>query len=148
MDVFRLAKQRGFYNTYVTNGYMTPEALALAIESGLEAMNVDIKGDAASVKKFCKMVDVDQVWAAAKLARSRGVHIEITTLVIPTVNDSDSVLQRDRRADCRRFGPRGALARYQLLSRVPIHCPADTGCNSGARLANRQRGGPGIRLHR
>ena len=55
-------------------------------------MNVDIKGDAASVKKFCKMVDVDQVWAAAKLARSRGVHIEITTLVIPTVNDSDSVL--------------------------------------------------------
>lgn len=92
IDVFRLAKQRGFYNTYVTNGYMTPEALALAIESGLEAMNVDIKGDATSVKKFCKMIDVDQVWAAAKLARLRGVHIEITTLVIPTVNDSDSVL--------------------------------------------------------
>jgi len=93
IDVFRLARQRGFYNTYVTNGYLTPEALALSIESGLEAMNVDIKGDATSVKKFCKMVDVDQVWAAAKLARSRGVHIEITTLVIPTVNDSDSVLR-------------------------------------------------------
>jgi pyruvate formate lyase activating enzyme len=93
IDVFRLAKQRGFYNTYVTNGYMTPEALALAIESGLEAMNVDIKGDAASVKKFCRMVDVDQVWAAATLARSRRVHIEITTLVIPTVNDSEPVLR-------------------------------------------------------
>jgi pyruvate formate lyase activating enzyme len=93
VEVFRLAKQRGFYNTFVTNAYMTPEALCLLIESGLEAMNVDMKGDAAAVKKFCKGVDVDRVWAAAKLARSRGVHIEITTLVIPTVNDSDSVLQ-------------------------------------------------------
>jgi len=93
VDVFRLAKQRGFYNTYVTNGYMTPEALSLLIDSGLEAMNVDIKGDAAAVKKFCKTVDVNRVWAAAKLARLRGVHIEITTLVIPTVNDSESVLR-------------------------------------------------------
>ncbi len=93
VDVFRLAKQRGFYNTFVTNGYMTPEALSLLIDSGLEAMNVDLKGDATSVKKFCKMVDVDKVWAASKLARSRGVHLEITTLVIPTVNDSEVTLR-------------------------------------------------------
>ena len=92
LDVFRLARERGFYNTYVTNGYMTPEALWLLIEAGLQAMNVDVKGDAASVKRFCKMVEVDKVWAACKLARSRGVHVEITTLVIPTVNDSDLVL--------------------------------------------------------
>jgi len=93
LDVFRLAKLRGYYNTFVTNGYMTPEALSLLIDSGLEAMNVDIKGDAASVKKYCKMVDVDKVWASSKIARSCGVHIELTTLVIPTVNDSDSTLQ-------------------------------------------------------
>ena len=43
LDVFRLARPRGLYNTYVTNGYMTPEALALLIEAGLEAMNVDIR---------------------------------------------------------------------------------------------------------
>jgi pyruvate formate lyase activating enzyme len=92
-DVFRLARQRGFYNTFVTNGYMTPEALSLLIDSGLEAMNVDIKGDATSMRKFCKGIDVDRVWAAAKLALLRGVHVEITTLVIPTVNDSDSVLR-------------------------------------------------------
>ena len=93
VEVFRLAKQREFYNTFVSNGYVTPEALSLLIDSGLEAMNVDIKGDAPFVKKFCKMVDVDKVWAASKLARSHGVHLEITTLVIPTVNDSDSVLR-------------------------------------------------------
>ncbi len=88
LDVFRLARRRGLYNTYVTNGYMTPEALSLLIDTGLDAMNVDVKGDAAAVKKFCKGVDVEKVWAICKLARERGVHIEITTLVIPTVNDS------------------------------------------------------------
>jgi pyruvate-formate lyase-activating enzyme len=47
-EVFRLARQRGLYNTYVTNGYMTPEALSLLMDSGLDAMNVDVKGDAAA----------------------------------------------------------------------------------------------------
>jgi pyruvate formate lyase activating enzyme len=93
VDVFSLARQRGLYNTYVTNGYMTPEALALLKDAGLDAMNVDVKGDATSVKKFCKGVDVEKVWGVCKLARSKGVHIEITTLVIPTVNDSDATLR-------------------------------------------------------
>ena len=35
VDVFRLARQRGLYNTYVTNGYMTAEALMLLIDSAL-----------------------------------------------------------------------------------------------------------------
>ena len=105
LEVFRLARRRGFYNTFVTNGYMTPEALSLLIDSGLEAMNIDLKGDAASVKKFCKMVDVEKVWAAAKLARSRGVHVEISTLVIPTVNDSGSVLRGIAERIRRDLGP-------------------------------------------
>ena len=85
LDVFRLARQRGLYNTYVTNGYMTPEALKLLIEAGLDAMNVDIKGDAAAVKKHCG-TDVENVWRNCREAKQAGVHIEVTTLVIPTVN--------------------------------------------------------------
>jgi pyruvate formate lyase activating enzyme len=92
LDVFRLARRRGFYNTFVTNGYMTPEALSLLIDAGLDAMNVDVKGGAAVLRKLCKMVDAEKVWGACRLARSRGVHLEITTLVIPTVNDSDAAL--------------------------------------------------------
>lgn len=93
LDVFRLARQRGLYNTFVTNGYMTPEALSLLIDAGLDAMNVDVKGDAAAVKRFCKGIDVEKVWAACQLARSRGIHVEITTLVIPTANDADATLR-------------------------------------------------------
>jgi pyruvate formate lyase activating enzyme len=92
LEVFRLARARGLYNTYVTNGYMTPEALGLLIEAGLDAMNVDVKGDAAAVAKYCKGIDNQKVWAVCRLARSRGVHLEITTLVIPGVNDGDAVL--------------------------------------------------------
>jgi pyruvate formate lyase activating enzyme len=91
LDVFRLARERGLYNTYVTNGYMTPEALQLLVEAGLDAMNVDIKGDAQAVRQYCG-VDVDKVWRNCKLAVQAGVWLEITTLVIPGVNDADEVL--------------------------------------------------------
>jgi pyruvate formate lyase activating enzyme len=93
LDVFRIARQRGLYNTYVTNGYITPEALALLVDAGLDAMNVDVKGDAIAVRKYCKGIDVHKVWDACRLARSQGVHVEITTLVIPGVNDTDPVLR-------------------------------------------------------
>ncbi len=93
LDVFVAAKKRGFYNTYVTNGYMTPEALSLLVEAGLDAMNVDIKGDAPQVKRFCHHVDVEKVWASCANAQSGGVHIEITTLLIPGVNDADETLK-------------------------------------------------------
>lgn len=58
---------------------MTPEALDLLVEAGLDAMNVDIKGDAATVKHFCRGIDVEKVWSNCKSARSRGLHIEVTT---------------------------------------------------------------------
>jgi len=93
LDVFRLARARGLYNTFVTNGYMTREAFALLVEAGLDAMNVDIKGDARAVRHLCKGIDVDHVWAICRDARARRVHIEITTLVIPTVNDSEETLR-------------------------------------------------------
>ena len=93
LDVFKLSRERGLYNTYVTNGYMTPEALSLLVEAGLDAMNVDVKGDAVGVRHFCKGIDVDKVWEICKLARARRVHLEITTLVVPTVNDDDVTLR-------------------------------------------------------
>ncbi len=92
LDVFRLSRRQGLYNTYVTNGYMTSEALSLLIDAGLDAMNVDVKGDSSAVSHFCGGIDVEKVWAACRTARSRKVHVEITTLVIPGVNDSDAAL--------------------------------------------------------
>jgi pyruvate formate lyase activating enzyme len=91
LDVFRLARAQGLYNTYVTNGYMTSQALQLLAEAGLGAMNVDVKGDAQVVRQFCQ-ADVERVWRNCRLAREWDIHVEITTLVIPGVNDGDEVL--------------------------------------------------------
>jgi pyruvate formate lyase activating enzyme len=92
LEVFRLARARGLYNTYVTNGYMTPEALRLLANAGLDAMNVDLKGDAQAVRQYCG-TDVEKVWRNCRLARELEVHLEITTLVIPGVNDRHEVLR-------------------------------------------------------
>ncbi|MHA1754389.1 MAG: AmmeMemoRadiSam system radical SAM enzyme [Candidatus Odinarchaeia archaeon] len=91
LDVFREAKKMGYYNTYVSNGYMTGEALRLLKNSGLDAINFDIKGGSGAVKKFCG-ADVEFVWENIKLAKKLGIWIELTTLIIPGVNDEFTTL--------------------------------------------------------
>jgi pyruvate formate lyase activating enzyme len=92
LEVFQLAHERGLYNTFVSNGYMTPEALRLLVEAGLDAINIDMKGDAQAVQHYCG-IDVEKVWRNCRLAHEAGVWLEITTLVIPGVNDPDQVLR-------------------------------------------------------
>lgn len=87
IDVFKLAKKEGLYNTYVSNGYMTLDALKALVRAGLDAINIDIKGDKEFVKKYCG-ADVEKVWRNVKEAVKLGVWIELTTLVIPGSNDS------------------------------------------------------------
>lgn len=92
LDVFPLAHEAGLYNTFVTNGYMSEAALELLIEAGLDAMNVDVKGDQEAVRRHCK-AEVEMVWRNCEAAQDRGVWIEITTLVVPGVNDSPDTLR-------------------------------------------------------
>ncbi len=86
LDVFRLAKERGFYNTFVTNGYMTVDALRMLINAGLDALNVDIKGCKDEVSRFCS-ANVEYVWRNCIEAKRLGAHVEITTLIVTGVND-------------------------------------------------------------
>jgi pyruvate formate lyase activating enzyme len=93
LDVFWLARSAGLYNTLVTNGYMTAEAFRRLVEAGLDAINVDVKGQAEAVRRHGKGIDVEKVWATCRAARAAGVHLEIATLVIPGVNDDDGSLR-------------------------------------------------------
>ena len=90
LETFKLAKEVGLYNTFVTNGYMTEEVLRDLVDAGLDAMNIDIKGDSEMVKKYCG-ADVEKVWRNAKLAKDLGVHVEITMLLIQNLN-TDSII--------------------------------------------------------
>ncbi|KPK77811.1 MAG: hypothetical protein AMJ79_02080 [Phycisphaerae bacterium SM23_30] len=92
VDVFALAKENDLCNTVVTNGYFTTEALDLLLENGAYAFNIDIKGDADTYQTYCR-ADVDKVWQNVKRIKEKNAHLELTTLVIPEVNDDDNCLQ-------------------------------------------------------
>jgi len=110
LEVFRLARAAGLYNTLVSNGYMTAEAFRLWIEAGLDAMNVDLKGRAGPVRRHCRGIEVERVWATCRAARAAGVHLEVTTLVIPGVNDDEVSL-----------GEMAVRIRADLGAEVPWH---------------------------
>lgn len=91
VDVFEIAKEEGLANTVVTNGYFTYEAAVLLLEKGADAFNIDIKGDAETYREYCK-ADSEKVWRNVRTIKERGAHVELTTLVIPGVNDSEGCL--------------------------------------------------------
>jgi pyruvate formate lyase activating enzyme len=105
LEVFRLARARGLYNTFVTNGYMTAAALGELAKAGLDALNVDVKGDEVAIWKHGRGVDVEKVWARCRQARALGVHLELTQLVIPGVNDDEGPLAETARRIVEELGP-------------------------------------------
>lgn len=104
LEVFRLARRAGLYNTFVTNGYMSEKALELLAEAGMDGMNVDIKGNAAAVRKYCA-ADVEVVWRNLRRARELGIWVEVTTLIIPGVNDETDILGGIAARIVRELGP-------------------------------------------
>lgn len=82
-----LAKNAGLKTIYVTNGYITKEALR-RIAPYLDAFRVDIKSFSEDFyRKICG-AQLAPVLESTKLAKELGMHIETITLVIPTKNDS------------------------------------------------------------
>jgi pyruvate formate lyase activating enzyme len=90
-DTAQLAKKTGLYNTFVTNGYMTKEALE-AINPYLDAANVDLKSFREDFyRKICR-ARLQPVLETIRLMKKLGIWVEVTTLVIPGQNDSQEEL--------------------------------------------------------
>jgi len=105
LEVFRLARRRGLFNTFVSNGLMTEEALGLLAEAGLDALNVDLKGDQAVYDMCGRGVEATDVWDRCLQAKRLDLHLELTTLVVTGVNDSDACLGEIARRIEADFGP-------------------------------------------
>ncbi len=91
-DTARLATRAGLKNVFVSNGYITPEALR-EIKPYLHAANIDLKGYSDDFyKKICG-ARLQPVLDSIRLYHELGIWIEITTLVIPGHNDSDAELK-------------------------------------------------------
>ncbi|MBI5885414.1 MAG: AmmeMemoRadiSam system radical SAM enzyme [Deltaproteobacteria bacterium] len=110
-DTGVLAKQQGLKNVFVTNGYMTAECLD-ELRGVLDAANVDVKAFNESFYKKTCGATLKPVLESIEHMLKLGIWVEVTTLIIPTLNDSDEELR--------------ALARWlaSLDKSIPWHVSA------------------------
>jgi pyruvate formate lyase activating enzyme len=90
----KLAKKNNLYTNYVTNGFITPEALDL-IGPYLDVFRVDLKGFSTdSYKRIAHVEDFSGILEIIKRAKKKWkMHIEIVTNVIPGFNDGEEDLK-------------------------------------------------------
>jgi len=91
LETMALAKEAGLANVWVSNGYFTAEA-AEKIIPRLDAANIDLKGISDSIYHDIAGGNVRPVLNTIERLHRAGVWVEVTTLVIPQVNDSDDEL--------------------------------------------------------
>jgi pyruvate formate lyase activating enzyme len=94
ISLFKLASSKGLYCCYVSNGYMTLEALKLLRKAGMDGIKIDLKGNAAAYKQYCGGANVEFVWRNIREARKMDLHVEVVTLVVTDVNDDQACLEQ------------------------------------------------------
>lgn len=94
LDCAKLLKQKGLYTVYVSNGYISEEALDM-IGPYLDAFRVDVKGFTNDFyRKLAQVPNWETILTACERAKKKwNMHVEIVTLVIPTWNDDDRQLR-------------------------------------------------------
>ena len=141
LDTARLARQAGLRNVFVTNGYQTPEALDL-IAPVLDAANVDLKSFSdATYRRICgaRLEPVRETLTGLKRA---GIWVEVTTLLVPGVNDGTaeveamaewigSELGAETPWHLSRFYPANRMAAFPPTPAATLERAADAGRRAG-----------------
>jgi pyruvate formate lyase activating enzyme len=85
----KLAHRSNIANTFVTNGYMTEEAVK-KISKYLDAATIDFKasGDLEFYKKFMSVPNVEPIFESLKQMKKQRIFMEITNLVVPQIGDN------------------------------------------------------------
>lgn len=91
-DTALLAADKGLRNVFVTNGYMSREALE-KIHPHLHAANVDLKAFTDTFYKQRCGARLQPVLDTIARMRKMGIWVEVTTLLIPGLNDSEGELR-------------------------------------------------------
>lgn len=88
-ETAKIAHKEGLFNNFVTNGYTNPEPIR-KIAKYLDAATVDFKGSGEKefMRNFSSVPDPSPIFRALKEYKKRGVHLEITDLLVPKVGDS------------------------------------------------------------
>ncbi|MFO7570114.1 MAG: AmmeMemoRadiSam system radical SAM enzyme [Smithellaceae bacterium] len=139
-DTARLAAKQSLRNVFVTNGYMTPEALHL-IAPYLDAANVDLKSFRDDFYKKQCGGRLEPVLETLRLLKSLGIWMEITTLLIPGFNDSEAELTdiagfiaglgREIPWHISRFHPQYRMRDMPVTPLASLHLACDIGKKAG-----------------
>ena len=93
LDTMKLAKEKGIKNIWKTNGFLSKEAIE-RVSPYLDAVNIDLKSLSDSFyQKVCK----GKLWPvldALKRVKDKNIWLEVTTLAIPALNDSEKMFQQ------------------------------------------------------
>ncbi|HIE50213.1 MAG TPA: AmmeMemoRadiSam system radical SAM enzyme [Armatimonadetes bacterium] len=92
-DLVRASRAAGLFTVWVTNGYLTPEPLR-RLAPYLTAANVDLKYFSAQTYREVSGGQLEPVLETLKWLKQLGVWVEVTTLVLPGINDSEAELGR------------------------------------------------------
>ena len=103
-DTARLAHEAGLINIYVTNGYMTEEMLE-TFAPYMDAANVDLKAFKEETYRRYVGARLQPVLDALKTMKRLGIWVEVTTLIIPGINDDPDELRDAARFVAQELGP-------------------------------------------
>jgi pyruvate formate lyase activating enzyme len=103
LDTALLARQAGLGNIFVTNGYITTQALE-RIAPCLDAANIDLKAFSEKFYREIVHAELGEVLETIIEYRRLGIWIELTTLIIPGLNDGDTELHQLARFIADRVG--------------------------------------------
>lgn len=141
-DTAKLAHEEGIKNVFVTNGYMTLEALE-QLGVYLDAANVDLKSFSDRFYRRICGARLQPVLDTIEAMHERGVWVEVTTLLIPGLNDSDEELRQiaqfiasvdpEMPWHISRFTPRYQMRDRPVTSLERIHRAAEIGRETGLR---------------
>ncbi|MHB1340955.1 MAG: AmmeMemoRadiSam system radical SAM enzyme [Coriobacteriia bacterium] len=94
IDVARACREAGLYTVMVTNGYITQAGLD-ALAGLIDVWRVDVKAfDDRVYRSLCKVPSVRPVLEIAGRAKNTwGMHVEVVTNVIPSINDDEESLR-------------------------------------------------------
>jgi len=90
----RLASREGLVNVMVSNGYIMPEPLR-EMTQFIDAFNIDLKSFSNDYYRKYTGATLDPVLEAISIIAASGRHLEITTLIIPGLNDSEAEMKRE-----------------------------------------------------
>lgn len=142
LDTARLAVEKGVRNIFVSNGYMSRECLE-QIYPNLHGANIDLKAFSDKFYKEQCGAKLDPVLKTLATMKELGIWLEVTTLLIPGLNDSADELRMLSRflADLdpdipwhiSRFYPTYKLLNIPPTPAETIHRARDLGYEAGLR---------------